>query len=317
MIEICETCKIPLNKPYQSVNYSVDNIKNYLYKHKFGKIYESCVETLSKKKLSNYKNFNYLMLNLGKKYSNKYVVWFTSKTNENALNIPNHNVAYNKFNIGLVKLNNNGFVKFNLPINTIYRENGKCYATHIHYLISKNNINQEEPFINRFFTKNILPKYNLSQFKSIINNKSMISLNSLSLYSFNIPNTYYLPTNIAKNYNKNDIDNFMKNVLQNYKKIMNYIENNKISLKEIPIMVFCHNSNCNSAKKLSEILYKNGYVNLHYYPGGWKSYNNINKKKSIRKKKWSKKYKNSINCNRPKGFSQKQFCKKKFSKKRN
>jgi len=26
-------------------------------------------------------------------------------------------------------------------------------------------------------------------------------------------------------------------------------------------------------------------------------------------KKWSTKYKKSINCNRPKGFSQKQYCK--------
>ena len=26
-------------------------------------------------------------------------------------------------------------------------------------------------------------------------------------------------------------------------------------------------------------------------------------------KKWSRKYKKSINCNRPKGFSQKQYCK--------
>ncbi len=36
--------------------------------------------------------------------------------------------------------------------------------------------------------------------------------------------------------------------------------------------------------------------------------------------KWSKKYKNSINCRKPKGFSQKQYCKygrktlKKFKK---
>jgi hypothetical protein len=28
--------------------------------------------------------------------------------------------------------------------------------------------------------------------------------------------------------------------------------------------------------------------------------------------KWSRKYKKSINCNRPKGFSQKQYCKKKL-----
>ncbi len=44
--------------------------------------------------------------------------------------------------------------------------------------------------------------------------------------------------------------------------------------------------------------------------------------KQIPKKhrKWSNKYKRSINCNRPKGFSQKQYCKygrKKTAKKQN
>lgn len=33
----------------------------------------------------------------------------------------------------------------------------------------------------------------------------------------------------------------------------------------------------------------------------------MNKPKS--KRKWSDKYKKSINCNKPKGFSQKQYCK--------
>ena len=31
--------------------------------------------------------------------------------------------------------------------------------------------------------------------------------------------------------------------------------------------------------------------------------------KSKKNRKWSMKYKKSINCNRPKGFSQKQHCK--------
>jgi hypothetical protein len=31
--------------------------------------------------------------------------------------------------------------------------------------------------------------------------------------------------------------------------------------------------------------------------------------KSIKKRKWSITYKKRINCNRPKGFSQKQYCK--------
>ena len=37
--------------------------------------------------------------------------------------------------------------------------------------------------------------------------------------------------------------------------------------------------------------------------------NKIKKNKKKIKKKWSKKYKKSINCNKPKGFSQKQYCK--------
>jgi hypothetical protein len=32
-------------------------------------------------------------------------------------------------------------------------------------------------------------------------------------------------------------------------------------------------------------------------------------KKIIKLRKWSMKYKKTINCNRPKGFSQKQHCK--------
>jgi hypothetical protein len=31
--------------------------------------------------------------------------------------------------------------------------------------------------------------------------------------------------------------------------------------------------------------------------------------KSKKRRKWSTTYKKSINCNRPKGFSQKQYCK--------
>ncbi len=40
-----------------------------------------------------------------------------------------------------------------------------------------------------------------------------------------------------------------------------------------------------------------------------KSNNKSNRKIKKSTKKWSKKYKKSINCKKPKGFSQKQYCK--------
>ena len=36
---------------------------------------------------------------------------------------------------------------------------------------------------------------------------------------------------------------------------------------------------------------------------------NIGKKSRKKTRKWSNKYKKSINCKKPKGFSQKQYCK--------
>ena len=47
--------------------------------------------------------------------------------------------------------------------------------------------------------------------------------------------------------------------------------------------------------------------------GGYKSFRKRKlrrlKTKKMRSRKWSRKYKRSINCRRPKGFSQKQYCK--------
>jgi hypothetical protein len=44
----------------------------------------------------------------------------------------------------------------------------------------------------------------------------------------------------------------------------------------------------------------------------WKSFNeSYNKPRSGGKRRWSVKYKKSIDCNNPKGFSQKQYCKRK------
>lgn len=47
-------------------------------------------------------------------------------------------------------------------------------------------------------------------------------------------------------------------------------------------------------------------LKVHQLKGG---NNRTRKRKSNKKRRWSAKYKRSINCRRPKGFSQKQYCK--------
>lgn len=49
------------------------------------------------------------------------------------------------------------------------------------------------------------------------------------------------------------------------------------------------------------------------YLSGFKTFINesYNKPRKKMKRRWSVKYKKSIDCNNPKGFSQKQYCKRK------
>lgn len=51
--------------------------------------------------------------------------------------------------------------------------------------------------------------------------------------------------------------------------------------------------------------------------GNLKNPNRGGKRKTIKKRKWSKTYKKKINCKKPKGFSQKQFCKYRTRKTKN
>jgi hypothetical protein len=115
-----------------------------------------------------------------------------------------------------------------------------------------------------------------------------------------------------------DVDGFptMKYIGSNGKIIESY-ENSSIKKKDRSVDSFIQwieskinnfvseSSPYHVYKRLSKHSRKNKSIH-----GGSKrkSLKRTNKKK-IQKRKWSKKYKLSINCNKPKGFSQKQYCK--------
>jgi hypothetical protein len=61
--------------------------------------------------------------------------------------------------------------------------------------------------------------------------------------------------------------------------------------------------------KIGELPQKNNQTKSHRNHRNIYKYNQTNKRRQIyRGGKWSRKYKRRINCNRPKGFSQKQYC---------
>lgn len=60
-----------------------------------------------------------------------------------------------------------------------------------------------------------------------------------------------------------------------------------------------------SPKNIANILFSK----MNIYKKYMRTVKNMKTVKNRRRHKWSRKYKLSINCRRPKGFSQKQYCK--------
>ncbi len=94
-------------------------------------------------------------------------------------------------------------------------------------------------------------------------------------------------------------------------KTMENYEDSGISKKDRSVESFIewiNNKSGNSNKSKSN---KNKSHKSHSQKGGTKKRSRKirNKKKSKKRHKWSLKYKRSINCKHPKGFSQKQYCK--------
>ena len=58
----------------------------------------------------------------------------------------------------------------------------------------------------------------------------------------------------------------------NYPKIYKKLKNEKLTLSEVPIIVYCHNPKCDASHKLMNKLYECNIYNVYHYPGGLKEW---------------------------------------------
>ena len=121
---------------------------------------------------------------------------------------------------------------------------------------------------------------------------------------------------------------YLKKIINDLKKIIN-IQLEEITDKETEDYIktlnklssYLAENEDNYYKSLEMITLYNKYKNNKWYDnlnplfrrqGGTRKRSKTTKRvKTIKKRKWSNKYKKSINCRDPKGFSQKQYCKSK------
>lgn len=120
-----------------------------------------------------------------------------------------------------------------------------------------------------------------------INTKLTDNLKYIKEQPKSFPTIRYYENNKYENYEDSNIENKDRTI----DSFVNWIEN-KLDDKNI--------SKLNQSEKSEQ-------------SGGYKSFRKRKarhlKTKKIRSRKWSRKYKQSINCRRPKGFSQRQYCK--------
>ena len=88
-----------------------------------------------------------------------------------------------------------------------------------------------------------------------------------------IPNSYNLFNKTIKKMTQKELFQWFGEVIHlNYPKIYKLIQQKKLNLYEVPIVVYCAHKECNAGYLSAIELLKKGFVNVSDYTGGMKDY---------------------------------------------
>ena len=209
-------------------------------------------------------------LNLSNKYSNRWIYYWASNESSSYMIKPAPDAyGLNYTNSGITKSDEFGKIIFKLECPQPYSVNGKTYYPHIHFMVSNK---KNEHWELKVRTINIICNFNKQKVKRAIKDKSYIIINSLPEEYFDkqhIPNSVNLYHKEALYMSDKKIDNFMKNnskYLNN--ELKKLLDNNKLSIKDIPILVYCYDKTCDAGKNLIKRLQKANYHKIVEYDEG-------------------------------------------------
>lgn len=199
-------------------------------------------------------------IHIGKKFSNRHVLYYGSKSRSKCnLNLKVKN-AYNSKNYGVSKVNKNGDAAIYMKCPKSYRNN----MSHVHYIISDS---ENKKWLPKQHEKDILCNVDKQFVKNAIKNRCYIIVNALAV-------DYYIkahiPTSISIPYktkvNDNSIKNYILETSKQYPKLKKFSTSNTIH--NVPIIVYCYKSSCNASEKLAHKLMKIGFTNIVDYKDG-------------------------------------------------
>tara|TARA_B100000963_G_scaffold269116_1_gene237249 strand:- start:15475 stop:16323 length:849 start_codon:yes stop_codon:yes gene_type:complete len=222
-----------------------------------------------------------LILDVGKNKANRYVLyWAASKEKKNEILIKDAKKAYGNFkNHGISKVNKNGKVRlyFNCPrpYSTIEKgkKNRETFYRHIHLCFSNINCNK---WLDKVYTKIVVCNYTLKEVMFKHKTGSIVLINALPCEYYqksHIENSFNIPFNKVNKMSQTDLFSWFREVIKvNYPKLNKLLQQKKINVYELPIVVYCAHKDCDASEQLAKSLLKKGFVNISDFTGGMREY---------------------------------------------
>lgn len=213
-------------------------------------------------------------INLGKKHANCLVYYFGAKSTNNILHSAYPDSYKNSTNTGLVKLDKQGKCTVHLDCPTSYedtnfKKNGlQSYMSHIHLLVSDKLMTK---WNNNLYTQNVLCNISKKQVKGSIKNSNRLVINALSSeyhQKNSIPCSQNLYYKDAKKMSVREIRDSVTKMIKKNSNFSAFVVKHKLSLSEIPIVVYCYSKTCDASNQLALELFKAGFTNVVDYEGG-------------------------------------------------
>lgn len=222
----------------------------------FKAILKDFVKTNLPKNTKCYANKNAYKIKMSGLKPNKTIFYFGAESRDFRKSIQMRNVAYGKLkNSGVTKSDSKGTATFYLTCPQIYKEplNNHVYSRHFHFLyhISKKNV-----WSNKLYTHKILCDIYQDDVKKYMSNRNVKIVDAL-------PSEYY-----DKKHIYGSINMPYKNTYT-LSKVQKLLGKNK----NVPIIIYCYDSKCNVAQKLTHKLDKLGYHNILHYINGISKWN--------------------------------------------
>ena len=217
-----------------------------------------------------------LKMELSTDASESWVYFWAAMPSKDPLTISGPAEAYEgDINRGLKKTDKQGNVTFVLNCPQPYRVAEKTYCRHVHYVTE----NKATGIWNPMKTFRVVCQIPLEDLDTVVKERAAFVINSLPKEMYDrekIPKSLNLPREsldkLSEKAKRKRVMAFLNEHLEEYPIIKKHVDNGKLALEDVPIVVYCDNPKCKSSGRLIDHLYEAGVNNvLEFSPGvkGW------------------------------------------------